>query len=121
MCGSTAALREIVTEAWQRRDRFDLREAGYGRIHWGYLTDVVKDPFSYYFFLAGMVSLTSARSIVEIGPHRGGSARALCAGLAEHSNSRVLTYVSSEGARAFSVRIESRDSTGGFNERVYRD
>jgi len=88
---SRAALRDVVTEAWGRRGSFDLQGVGYGTAHWGDGA-VISRPFPYYFFLAGMVSITGSRHIVEVGTHQGGSARALSAGLVNTSESRIVTF-----------------------------
>jgi hypothetical protein len=96
---SSAPMRDIVAEAWSRRDNFDLRGIGYGRVHWGNLVDVIDKPFPYYFFLAGMVNLTRSRHIVEVGTHQGGSARALAAGLQDPAASRIVTFdITTDGA-----------------------
>jgi len=96
---SSAALRDVVTEAWSRRGNFNLQGVGYGTAHWGDGA-VISRPFPYYFFLAGMVSLTGSRHIVEVGTHQGGSARALAAGLVNPSESRIVTFdVTPHGAK----------------------
>lgn len=96
-------LDELVSRAWSLKSEFDLRDVGYGRIHWGNLRDFLKGPFSYYYFLAGMVRLTGARKILEIGTHQGGSTKALCKGLVAPSDSRVVTFdVTPYGSEIFS-------------------
>lgn len=96
---STAAMRDIVIEAWSRRGNFDLRGVGYGTAHWGKGAGISR-PFPYYFFLAAMVNLTGSRHIVEVGTHQGGSAKALAAGLVNPAESRIVTFdVTAYGAK----------------------
>src|SRR5579884_3165402 len=73
----TCSMEDIVREAWALRTSFDLKNVAYGRIHWGNERDIRTEPFPYYYFLAGIVKLTRAERVVEIGTHQGGSARAL--------------------------------------------
>jgi hypothetical protein len=112
---STAPMQDIVADAWSKRDSFDLRGIGYGRIHWGNKADVISHPFPYYYFLAGMVNLTGSRHIVEIGTHQGGSARALAAGLRDPAGGRIVTFdVTTDGAERLSghpvIRAYSMDA-----------
>jgi hypothetical protein len=98
---STAPMADIVSTAWNMRDQFDLEGIGYGKIHWGNHEDIVNYPYNYYFFLAGMVRLTGARKIVEVGTHQGGSARAMCKGLIEPEGSKLVTFdVTDEGVKS---------------------
>lgn len=85
-------LAEVVDRAWSLRGTFDLGGVGYGRIHWGNFTDSLTDPFPYYYFLAGMVRLTGAQRVVEVGTHQGGSARAMAAAVAAQPGGRVVTF-----------------------------
>jgi len=95
-----APLSDIIASAWDRRSQFNLEGVGYGRSHWGDFTEIVQTPAPYYFFLAAMAWLTSSRRIVEVGTHDGGSARALCAGFRDRSNSRLVTFdVTDNGAK----------------------
>jgi predicted O-methyltransferase YrrM len=51
----------------------------------------------YYYFLAGLVDLTGAQRIVEIGTHQGGSARAMAAAL-RRGQSKIVTFdITGEG------------------------
>lgn len=85
-----APMGEIVSEAWRIGRTIDLTGIGYGRIHWGNNTDTVEHPFPYYFFLAGLVRLIDAKTIVEVGTHYGGSARAMAAGFS--SPGKIITF-----------------------------
>ena len=92
----------LVADAWDLRREFNLENVGYGQVHWGDFKEVLKKPFSYYYFLAGITRLTGARRIVEVGTHQGGSTRALAAGLSEPSRSRIVTFdVTDFGAKTF--------------------
>lgn len=94
---SSLPMAEIVSLAWAMHDQFDLADIGYGRIHWGNQTDIITTPFPYYYFLAGMVRLTGARRVVEVGTHQGGSARAMAAGLAPQPGKIVTFDISADG------------------------
>jgi hypothetical protein len=95
-------LHELVVEAWSLRDQFDLTNVGYGKVHWPDSVDVLKTPFSYYYFLAGVVRLTRAERIVEVGTHQGGSTRALAAGFVDPTRGRIATFdITDYGARMF--------------------
>jgi predicted O-methyltransferase YrrM len=92
-------MEDIVSEAWRIGQGIDLSGIGYGRIHWGNKTDIREQPFSYYFFLAGIVRLLNATTLVEVGTHQGGSARAMAAGFQDPGVSRLLTFdVTPDGA-----------------------
>jgi hypothetical protein len=95
----TMAMSDIVTAAWSMRDKFDLTGIGYGRISWGNKQDVITDPFPYYFFLAGMVRLTAAIRIVEVGTHQGGSAKAMAVGLGGRPGKIVTFDVKDSGLK----------------------
>ena len=99
---ATSSTRDIVEEAWRRGRTFDLSRIGYGRIHWGNKADIVSHPFSYYYFLAGLVNLLGCRRIVEIGTHQGGSALAMAAGLADAAGGRIVTFdITPDGTARF--------------------
>jgi hypothetical protein len=92
-------LSDIVDRAWRLRETMDLTTIGYGRIHWGNLTDTVTNPFNYYYFLAGLVRLLGVRRIVEVGTHQGGSARAMAAALKGEEQAKIVTFdVTKDGA-----------------------
>jgi hypothetical protein len=96
----TMSMTDIVTAAWSMRDKIDLTGIGYGRISWGNGQDVITDPFPYYFFLAGMVRLTGASHIAEVGTHQGGSAKAMAAGLGDRPGKIVTFDVKNEGVNS---------------------
>lgn len=92
----------VAQMAWDAGTTFDLSGIGYGQIHWGNMQDVVTKPYQYYFFLAGMVRVTGARKVVEIGTHQGGSALAMAKGFADPDSSRLVTFDITEfGANMF--------------------
>ncbi len=70
----------------------NLSGIGYGRVHWESATDVCLEPFNYYYFLAGLVRVLKAQSIVEVGTHQGGSARAMAAGFEDPARGKVVTF-----------------------------
>jgi len=84
-------LKDLIRRAWETGLTFDLTGIGYGRIHWDNQKDVVSTPYSYYFFLAGLVRLTAAKRILEIGTHSGGSIRAMEAGLSSRIGAVLVT------------------------------
>lgn len=95
-------LEDVVSRAWALRSQFDLTNVGYGQIHWGNFRDVLADAPSYYYFLAGLVRLSGAEKILEIGTHQGGSTRAMCKGLISPPASRIVTFdVTAYGAEMF--------------------
>ena len=96
------SMERLVEDAWSLRTEFDLSKVAYGTVHWGDFKQVLTEPFSYYYFLAGVVRLTGARRILEVGTHQGGSARALASGFADPANSRLVTFdVTDHGVRMF--------------------
>jgi plasmid stability protein len=84
-------LTSLVRTAWGVGRTIDLPGIGYGRIHWGNQTDVVSHPYPYYHFLAGLVRVTGARRILEIGTHSGGSIRAMKEGLSAPQGAVLVT------------------------------
>ena len=96
------SLDRLVDDAWSLRDEFDLSKISYGRVHWGDFKQILTKPFSYYYFLAGLVRLTGARRVLEVGTHQGGSARAMATGFTDPANSRLVTFdVTDYGAKLF--------------------
>jgi predicted O-methyltransferase YrrM len=96
-------LTEVISAAWRLGASIDLSGIGYGRPHWGDFKTPEMSPQPYYFFLAGFVRLTSAKRIIEIGTHQGGSTRALFAGLTSPDQSRIVTVdITPDGTRMFS-------------------
>jgi hypothetical protein len=68
----------------------------------GNLLDVVRTPYSYYYFLAGLTRLTGARRVLEVGTHQGGSTRSIVEGFADRARSRIVTFdITPDGAKAF--------------------
>jgi hypothetical protein len=99
---ATVPLREIVSSAWQIGKTINLDGVGYGKVHWGEGKQIITSPFAYYFFLAGIVRLTGARSIIEIGTHQGGSTKAILAGIKDLKGSSIVTFdVTPYGAAIF--------------------
>jgi hypothetical protein len=90
---------KVVDIAWSARYNFDLTGIGYGKIHWGNQQDIVSSPYPYYFFLAGMVHITEASNITEVGTHQGGSARAMAIGLGRRPGKIVTFDVTDEGVK----------------------
>lgn len=89
----------LAYEAWCRGRVFDLDGIGYGLAHW---TDactvpldrrpkIISQPYDYYYWLAGIVNITEASKILEIGTHQGGSALSMSKGLVNPSNSTIVT------------------------------
>lgn len=113
---------ELVADAWELRTQFDLATVGYGKVHWGDMREVLTTPFSYYYFLAGIARLSSARRIVEVGTHQGGSTRALAAGLADPGRSKVVTFdVTDFGSRMFEGHSTIRAHTIDANSEAAFD
>ncbi len=95
-------LEQTVADAWALRSQFDLTGVGYGKIHWNNFTDILRKPFSYYYFLAGLVRLTHAKKVLEVGTHQGGSSRSMAKGFADPGSSRIVTFdVTPDGAASF--------------------
>jgi LPS sulfotransferase NodH/4-hydroxybenzoate polyprenyltransferase len=92
---------EVIRGAWETGRAFDLTGIGYGRIHWDNEQDISSTPFSYYFFLAGLVRLTGAKRILEIGTHCGGSIRAMQAGLSSTDGAVLVTVDVSRESDAY--------------------
>src|SRR5580658_1802706 len=88
----TCSMRKMVECAWAERKTFDLTGIGYGRTHWGRAEQTITAPFPYYYFLAGMVKITNASRIVEIGTHQGGSARAMAKALEGMGEGKIITF-----------------------------
>jgi predicted O-methyltransferase YrrM len=86
-------LTQFVQAAWRAGQNVDLSDIGYGRVHWGNLTDVITSPYNYYYTLAGFAALTKSRTALEIGTHWGGSALALFRGMRTHVTSPELITV----------------------------
>jgi hypothetical protein len=115
------ALYQLIRDAWSLRDQFDLTNVGYGKVHWPDSVDVLRSPFSYYYFLAGIVRVTQARNIVEVGTHQGGSTRALAAGLDPAIDGRIVTFdVTEYGASMFSDHpVISAFTTDANSEKAF--
>lgn len=96
----TSSLADLVRMAWSEKQDLDLEGIGYGRIHWGDQKAVRTQPFSYYYLLAGMIRITRARRVIEIGTHEGGSTRAMARGLTAPTESKIVTFdVTSVGVK----------------------
>jgi len=79
--GGIVDLRRLVELDWQAGQLIDLTGVGYGRIHWGNLTDISTPTVPYYQFLAGLAAFIEAETALEIGTHWGGSAVAILRGM----------------------------------------
>jgi hypothetical protein len=86
------SMKELVQVAWAERQNYDLTGIGYGLDHWGKSEKPITKPFPYYFFLAGMVKVTNASRIVEIGTHQGGSTRAMAKALEARNEGQIVTF-----------------------------
>ena len=86
---------DLVHGAVEASAHIDLSDVSYGYLQTtegGVLKDVFcRDPVDYYFFLAGLVRTARASTIIEIGTHVGGSARAMARGFAEGIDGLVVT------------------------------
>jgi predicted O-methyltransferase YrrM len=105
-------VRAAVALAWRTGLSLDLRACDYGP---GMQGQFRAGPPRYYHFLGGLAWITSARRIVEVGTHYGGSARALAEGQrAAGLTPNVLTY---------DVEDRAGDPIVGFDgvERVLAD
>jgi hypothetical protein len=71
-------IQNLAKIAWAAGERHDMSGLHYGRHH--NLDGALLGPAPYYRFLAGLVDVSGARRILEIGTHEGGSARAMLAG-----------------------------------------
>ena len=93
-------LAHFVRAAWAAGQSAKLDGIGYGRITWGNETEVLTDcgDWEIYLFLNGVVSLIGAKSILEIGTHWGGSARAMARGMKE--GGKIVTVDKSEESDA---------------------
>jgi len=94
-------MRQIVESAWAERENFDLTGIGYGQSH-THPNQTVTKPYPYYYFLAGLVQITQARRIVEIGTHQGGSTLAMAKALEKTGEGKIVTFdVTPFGAQMF--------------------
>ncbi|HEY1663434.1 MAG TPA: class I SAM-dependent methyltransferase [Verrucomicrobiae bacterium] len=115
-------MKELAGRAWSERESFDLSGIGYGQPHWGNTNQPVVAPHPYYFFLAGLVKITGARKIVEVGTHQGGSARAMAKAFPGPTAGKILTFdITPYGSQMFAghpaIRAYNCDanSEAGFN------
>jgi hypothetical protein len=88
------SMKELVKRAWKERESFNLEGIDYGQPHWAATTQMVTAPhtYPYYYFLAGMVKVTGALKIVEVGTHQGGSARAMAKALETSERGKIVTF-----------------------------
>jgi predicted O-methyltransferase YrrM len=70
-----------ISDAWDVGRRLDLDDCVYGIPHWP--GDPPKQPYPYYFFLAGLASSQHCRRVLEIGTHMGGSTLAIRKGIGD--------------------------------------
>jgi cephalosporin hydroxylase len=84
-------LREMVIKSWETGQKIEMPDAIYGPTHWKGEGSFHTRPFPYYFFLAGFVRLQKCDSILEIGTHYGGSARAMQRGILDSAPGNIIT------------------------------
>jgi hypothetical protein len=84
-------LAEMVRAAWIAGKDIPLSNAVYGPAHWPDGKRFCDEPFTYYYFLAGLVRLQGCRRMVEIGTHFGGSTLAMLHGVLKASSAKIVT------------------------------
>lgn len=81
----------IVRNGWETGQAIDLKNIGYGRLHWGNKADVLDNPSPYYYFLAGIVRRHNFSRVLEIGTHWAGATRSMYHGMSDPKNGKVVT------------------------------
>ena len=105
-------------KSWKVGQTIELSGIGYGQIHWGNATDIVDSPYSYYYFLAGVVRSLKLARILEIGTHSAGSTRAMWRGLSDPLLGVVATVdISSDSDRYLADYPRIRKFQGDANSR----
>lgn len=98
------SMKALAKRAWAERESFNLKGIDYGKPHWLNASETAIAPhtYPYYYFLAGMVKVTGALKIVEVGTHQGGSARAMAKALESSEGGKIVTFdITPDGSQLF--------------------
>ncbi|HXC36329.1 MAG TPA: class I SAM-dependent methyltransferase [Candidatus Acidoferrales bacterium] len=114
---TNCSMKALAKRAWAERESFNLTGIDYGKPHWGNASgSVTAHTYPYYYFLAGLVKITGARKIVEVGTHQGGSARAMAKALEGSEGGKIVTFdITPDGSQLFKQHQSIRAYTSDAN------